>query len=41
MDGRAAMKRSAALLNASTARESTSDVDPFLGHDLDNLAQNL
>ena len=38
MDGRAAIKRSAALLNASTARESTSDVDPFLGHDLDNLA---
>jgi hypothetical protein len=38
VDGRAAIKRSAALLNASTARESTSDVDPFLGHDLDNLA---
>ena len=38
MDGRAAIKRSAALLNASTARESTSDIDPFLGHDLDNLA---
>ena len=38
MDGRAAIKRSAALLNASTARKSTSDVDPFLGHDLDNLA---
>ena len=38
MDGRAAIKRSAALLNASTSRESTSDIDPFLGHDLDNLA---
>ena len=36
--GRAAIKRSAALLNASTARESTSDVVPCLGHDLDNLA---
>ena len=38
VNGRAAIKRSAALLDASAARKSTSDVDPFLGHDLDNLA---